>query len=145
MTARTHDLVAFASLLTVASIIPPAELNFSTTVTCLVGSVIGALAPDMDQATNRLWDLLPAGNITGRILRKLMLSHRTVSHSLLGIFLLYKILLNIMPVFFNENYVDIQIVISSIMIGFISHIAADSLTKEGVPLLFPFKWKIGFP
>src|SRR3990167_7931732 len=92
MTARTHDLIAFASLLTVASYNPPGELNISTVVTCLVGSVVGALAPDMDQATNRLWDMLPAGNLVGRLLRNLMLRHRTISHSFLGIFLFYKLL-----------------------------------------------------
>ena len=31
------------------------------------------------------------------------------------------------------------------MIGFISHLIADSLTKEGIPLFFPFKMKIGIP
>jgi len=145
MTARTHDLVAFASLLTVASIIPPAELNFSTTVTCLVGSVIGALAPDMDQATNRLWDLLPAGNIIGRILRNLMLRHRTISHSLLGIFIFYKILDFAIPRLLNPAYVNGQLVIAAIMIGLVSHIVSDMFTKEGVPILFPITVKVGIP
>lgn len=54
MTGRTHDLISFASLLTVASFYPPTSLNLTTTVACLVSSVVGALVPDMDQATNRL-------------------------------------------------------------------------------------------
>jgi membrane-bound metal-dependent hydrolase YbcI (DUF457 family) len=45
----------------------------------------------------------------------------------------------------NPNYLNIQIVIISVMIGFIAHICADMLTKEGVPLLFPLPFKIGFP
>lgn len=145
MTARTHDIVAFASLLTAVIIYPPDNLNIPTVFTCLIGNIVGALIPDMDQATNRLWDLLPAGNIVGRFLRKIMLSHRTISHSLLGIFILFHILLKIIPVFLNEGYINSLFVIYSIMIGFISHLAADSLTKEGIPLLFPLKWKIGFP
>jgi membrane-bound metal-dependent hydrolase YbcI (DUF457 family) len=31
------------------------------------------------------------------------------------------------------------------MIGFISHLLADSITEEGVPLLFPISFKFGFP
>jgi uncharacterized metal-binding protein len=91
MTGRTHDLISFASLLTVASIYPPSNLNLTTTVACVVSSVVGALVPDMDQATNRLWDMLPAGNFIGKIFRNLMLHHRTISHSLLDR-LSYKIL-----------------------------------------------------
>jgi inner membrane protein len=145
MTARTHDLIAFASLLTVAAINPPSSLNISTTVTCLIGSVVGALAPDMDQATNRLWDMLPGGNFVGRLLRNLMLRHRTISHSLLGIFLFYQLLNFIIPRVLNPAYVNGQLVTLAIMIGLISHIASDMVTKEGVPLLFPITIKVGIP
>lgn len=31
------------------------------------------------------------------------------------------------------------------MIGYISHLAADSFTKEGLSLLFPFKFNFGLP
>lgn len=145
MTGRTHDIVSFASLLTVASIYPPTSLNLTTTIASLMGGVVGALIPDMDQATNRLYDLLPAGNFVGRILRYLMLGHRTLSHSILGVYLFYKILTLIIPIIFNPVYVDTQIIIVSIMIGIVSHIFADSLTKDGVPLFFPFKIKVGIP
>ena len=40
---------------------------------------------------------------------------------------------------------DPHIVVISIMIGFVAHLVADSLTREGLPLFFPFKFKIGFP
>ncbi len=71
MTSRTHDIFAFASLITVAANYPPLTLNAATLVTSLIGSVIGSLLPDIDQATNRLWDLLPAGNSLGKVFRKL--------------------------------------------------------------------------
>lgn len=145
MTGRSHDLISLASLLTVASLYPPTSLNLTTTVSCFVGGVVGALVPDMDQATNRLWDMLPAGNFIGRILRNLMLSHRTISHSLLGIFIFYKILVFVMPKLFNADYVNITLVIASLMIGYISHIVSDSLTKDGVPLFFPLQYKVGIP
>jgi inner membrane protein len=145
MTGRTHDLISFASLLTVAAIYPPASLNLTTTFGCLVGSVVGALVPDMDQATNRLWDMLPVGNVVGRVFRHLMLGHRTLSHSLLGLYIFYKLLEVLVPRFFNPDFVNANLIIVSLMIGMVSHLFSDSLTKEGVPLFFPFKIKIGFP
>ncbi len=145
MTSRTHDMIAFASLITVASYFPPDKLSINTGVASLIGCTIGALIPDMDQATNQLWDLVPGGDSIGKIFKNLMLQHRTISHSLLGIWLLYKILEFITPRILNPNYINIGLVIVSILIGFVSHIAADMLTKDGVPLLFPLQFKIGFP
>jgi inner membrane protein len=41
--------------------------------------------------------------------------------------------------------VDKNIIFLSFMIGFISHLVMDMLTKEGVPLLFPLPIHFGFP
>ena len=145
MTARTHDAFAFASLVTVAAFYPPETLSVATLFTSLIGNVVGALTPDLDQASNRLWDLLPVGNIVGKIFRPLLLAHRTLSHSILGGLVYYKLLEFVLPKILNPDYVNINIVFGSIMIGFVSHLIADSLTKEGIPLFFPFKIKIGIP
>lgn len=145
MTARTHDAFAFASLLTAAAYFPPTSLSVTTVFAAVVGNVVGALIPDMDQASNRLWDLLPAGDKLAKIFRRLFLKHRTLSHSFLGAFLLYKLLQWLLPRVLNANYINIEIVFASIMIGFFSHLLADGLTKEGLPLFFPFGFKIGFP
>jgi inner membrane protein len=145
MTSRTHDMIGFAGLLTVVSSYPPSTLSVSTVFACLIGNVVGSLIPDMDQATNQLWDLLPAGNLVGRIFRRLMISHRTLSHSLLGIFLLKTCMSLIIPKLLNPAFIEVQLVIWSVCIGFTAHIAADMFTKEGVPLLFPIKWNIGMP
>ena len=145
MTARTHDVIAFASLATVAAVNPPQSLNIYTFFVAIIGNIIGALVPDLDQATNKLWDLLPVGNLLGRILRYLMLKHRTISHSLLGGFIFYKILGFVLPKIFNPAYVDSGLAITAIMIGFVSHLAADIVTKEGIPLFFPIPVKIGIP
>lgn len=145
MTARTHDLIAFGALLTVGAYYPPAKLNLSTLVAVLVGNTVGTLIPDMDQATNRLWDLLPAGNLVGRVFRRLMLSHRTISHSILGGAILFFLANTFLPKILNPAYVNTTLVMASLMIGFVSHLAADSVTKEGIPLFFPIPFKIGFP
>lgn len=138
-------MFAFAALTTAAVYFPPNSLNVPTFFSCLVGNVIGALLPDMDQASNRLWDLLPAGNYLGRVFRRLFLSHRTISHSLLGLFLAYKILEWVLPKILNPAFIDINLVFMSMMIGFASHLVGDAITREGIPLLFPIKWKFGFP
>lgn len=63
MTSKTHDVFAFASLLTVAAYSPPPALNLTTAGVAVVGNIVGSLIPDLDQASNRLWDLLPGGNL----------------------------------------------------------------------------------
>lgn len=145
MTSRTHDVFALASLITVAVYYPPSSLNVITLVTSSVGCIVGSLLPDIDQASNRLWDLIPVGHFVGKIFTKLFLAHRTLSHSLLGIFLINKALWWVLFKLFNPSFIDVKIVYSSIMIGYLSHLLADAFTEEGLPLLFPIKWKVGFP
>lgn len=145
MTARTHDAIAFASLVTIASFYPPPGLNIPTIFAALVANIVGSLLPDMDQASNRLWDLLPAGDYLGKVFRRLFLGHRSISHSILGAYLFYKFLGFILPMILNSAYIYPQVVFDAMMIGYISHLLADSLTREGIPLLFPLKINIGFP
>ena len=145
MTARTHDAFAFASLVSVAAYYPPESLNLFTLFAAIIGNNIGALMPDMDSAGNRLWDLLPAGDVLGKVFRRIFYKHRTLSHSFLGVFLIYQLLAWVLPKFLNPSFIDPHIVLISIMIGYLSHLLADSMTKEGLPLLFPFKIDFGIP
>lgn len=145
MTARTHDAIAFASLVTFASYFPPEFLNIPTLFAGLIGNVVGALIPDMDQATNRLWDLLPGGDYLGKVFKNIFLQHRTLSHSLLGVYLIYRLIDWILPKIFISDFINPSLLLLSIMIGYISHLLADSFTEEGLPLFFPLRFKIGFP
>lgn len=145
MTARTHDAFAFASLVTVAAFYPPESLNLITLVGAVVAADVGALIPDLDTAGNRLWDLLPAGRTTGKVLRRIFYKHRTITHSFLGVYLIYNFFDWIFPKFLNPSFVDPQIILISVMIGYLSHLLADSLTEEGLPLLFPLRISFGFP
>jgi inner membrane protein len=145
MVANTHNLIAFASLLTAAVYFPPDNLTLATLILALVANVIGSLLPDLDQASNRLWDLLPGGDGLGKLLKHVFLAHRTLSHSLIGLFLVYKAVYWLLPRLFNLNYIDYPIITLALMIGYISHLVADGLTEEGLPLLFPLKIKFGFP
>lgn len=145
MTARTHDIFAFASLLTIATYYPPSELWLATLLVAIIANIIGALMPDIDQASNRLWDLLPGGDALGSLLKNIFLSHRTISHSLLGLFIFFKSICWLIPKLFNPSFVNSEIVIIAFTIGYLSHLILDSFTEEGLPLLFPLKPKFGFP
>ncbi len=145
MTARTHDMFALAGLVTAAALYPPASLNMPTLMSCLIVNVVGSLLPDMDQASNRLWDLFPAGNFVGKIFRRAFIGHRTISHSLLGFFLFFKFFEFVLPKLLNLSYIDVNLVFWSLMIGIASHLVADGITKDGIPLFFPFSFKVGFP
>ena len=144
MLARTHSLFAFTSMVGVAYYLGTKDLSTSTIVACLFFNTIGALLPDIDQASNRLWDLLPAGESIGKALGVFM-KHRGISHSFLGIFITDKYSFWLITNLFNESFVDTKMVYWSLMIGFISHIIADSFTEEGVPLLYPLRMNFGLP
>ncbi|KKQ43248.1 MAG: Membrane protein containing DUF457, transmembrane [Microgenomates group bacterium GW2011_GWC1_37_8] len=145
MTSRTHDAFAFASLVTVATFFPPESLKLTTLVVSVIAADIGALLPDIDQAGNRLWEMLPSGHNLGRIFRRIFYKHRTLTHSLIGVLGIYKLLEWLLPKFLNSGFIDINIVIASIMIGYLSHLLADSFTEEGLPLLFPINISFGMP
>lgn len=145
MTARTHNAFAIAALLTATAFFPPNDLNVLTLVGSVVAADIGALFPDMDQAGNDLWNLMPARHTIGGILRRVFYKHRTITHSLVGVYLVYRFLEWILPKLINVHYVDPHLILISFMIGYISHLIADGFTEEGVPLLFPINLNFGIP
>lgn len=145
MTGRTHDAIAFASLITAATLFPPARLNLATAGAAVVGNIVGGTLPDIDQASNRLWDLLPFGDEIAKVAKKIFMGHRNLTHSILGVVLVNALLKFVLPMAINPVYININILYISIMIGYLSHLLADSVTKEGLPLLFPLKFKFGFP
>src|SRR4029079_7772819 len=113
MTGKTHQIIGFASLVIAGAVFPPKELNAYTLAACVIGNVIGSFTPDLDDAGNRLWDMLPAGNFVAKFARKLFYRHRTITHSILGGFLFYKGYLWLIPRMINPNYVDTHLVIVS--------------------------------
>lgn len=146
MTGRTHDLAAFTALSYVVATQPlPQDITLATAIVAISANFVGGLAPDIDQSTAALWGRLRGGRIWGRILAPLFGGHRFISHSLLGIALFglgAKFLLELMsPVLI----VNMDIVWWSFMIGFISHLVMDTLSRDGVPWLFPIPVRLGFP
>ncbi len=146
MTSRTHDLAAFTALtLTVAYIPILPTMTVATAITAFGANMIGGLLPDIDDATSDFWDKIPGGSLLGKIVHPLLGNHRMVSHSILGMSIAGMILHYVLTAAKSFILVDMQIIWWAIMIGYASHLIMDSLTKEGVPWLFPIPVRIGFP
>jgi len=145
MTGRTHDLAAFTLLNLIFISIPTPTMTVATVVAGLGGCFIGGLFPDIDQPTADLYRRLPAGNVFGRMIAPVLGSHRFISHSFLGGFAIGYVMNKFLEKVGTIVLVDMHVVWWTFMIGFVSHIFMDMLTKEGVPLLFPFGWRFGIP
>ena len=145
MTGRTHDLAAFTALSYVIATQSLQQMTLATGIVSIMATLVGGLTPDIDQPTADLWHKFPAGSLIGRILHPLLGGHRYISHSIVGVILLgwfSKLLLGKIG---QVLLVDINIVWTAFMIGYVSHLIMDSFTQEGVPWLFPIPFRFGFP
>lgn len=145
MTGRTHDLAALTLLNIVVATTPIPSMSVATALTAVSACAIGGLAPDIDQPTAALWRRLPVGTFWGKLLSPLFGKHRFISHSIVGIALfgfLSQLILDLLNTFV---IVDMSVVWNAFMIGFVSHLLVDSLTREGVPWLFPLPFRFGIP
>ncbi len=145
MTGRTHDLTAFTALNLVFVSIAVPQMTLATAVVALGANLIGGVAPDADQPTGALWDKFPASSVVGHLAHPFVGAHRHISHSLLGLAIVGFILNFLLTRIGTVLLVDMQIVWWSFMIGYFSHLVADSFTTEGVPWLLPIPWKFGIP
>ncbi len=146
MTARTHDVAAITALGVVLLTMPLPTMSLGTAILCVLANLIGGITPDIDQPTAPFWRNLPIGKYFGRIFDDLTGGHRFLTHSILGLvlfgFAAHWLLLFVGPIMphVNSGYVW-----WSFMIGMLSHLFMDTLTKEGVPWLLPIPIKLGFP
>lgn len=146
MIGRTHDLAALTSLVLVVSVNRPLTISLSTLLLGLVANQIGGIIPDIDQPTAPFWRNLPIGNLFGKVFSKVSGGHRFITHSLLGV-VLFGLAVRALLTFLSPllGSTNLGYVWWSFMIGMVSHLIMDSLTKEGVPLLLPFSWHFGLP
>lgn len=146
MTGRTHDLAAVTALGAVVLVGPARTMTLATALLAILANQIGGIAPDIDQPTAPLWRNLPEGKIFGRVFDKSMGGHRFLTHSLLGL-ALFGFLMHLLLVFLHPimPHVNIGFVWWAFIIGMLSHLVMDTLTKEGVPWLLPIPVKFGLP
>jgi inner membrane protein len=146
MTARTHDLAAISTFGLIVVTQPVRPVAVATVLVALLANQIGGIAPDIDQPTAPFWRNIPIGKFFGKGIDRLIGGHRFLTHSIVGLVLfgiglnwLLDLLTPIMP------HVDTGIVWWAFMVGMLSHLIMDTLTKEGVPWLLPLPFKFGFP
>jgi inner membrane protein len=145
MTGRTHDLAAFTALHIILVTHPLPHVTLGTALVAFGANMIGGLAPDIDQPTGELWGRIRGGSMISRLFTPFLGGHRFISHSVVGIFLfgfLAKVVLDLTKSFL---IVDADIVWWAFMIGFVSHLIMDTITKDGVPWLFPLPINFGLP
>ena len=145
MTERTHDLFALTALTVAFILMPLTEISLITLIVSVIVNQIGSAIPDLDQPTAEFYRELPAGSLIGKLVSPLLGSHRLISHSLLGMGIVGYVINLVLEYLSNYLTADINIIWWAFILGYLSHLVADSLTKEGVPWLFPLPIKIGFP
>src|SRR5215467_13825535 len=163
MLARSHimfGLTAAAALDGVAHISgPPLTTATSVPTDLIINKVIffsmvalGALLPDIDNAQSTIGRRF--GWISKEIQR--IAGHRTIFHSLPGVLLgsLLALCMEQLVIFllaqkgfiFPAQFIEkSHLVFVAVLVGCILHIAADGLTEGGVPLLWPYHKRFGFP
>lgn len=146
MTARTHDLAAVTALGLVVIAYPVANISLATLFIALFANQIGGITPDIDQPTAPFWRNLPIGSLFGRAIDKGLGGHRFLTHSLLGL-ALFGLLAKALLTFLHPLmlHVNSGYVWWAFIIGMVSHLVMDTLTKEGVPWLLPLPFKFGVP
>src|SRR5580698_7666861 len=146
MTARTHDLAAVTALGIVYLYSSQPTMTLATVIVAVFANLIGGITPDIDQPTAPLWRNLPIGKYFGKMFDDLSGGHRFLTHSILGLvifgFLGHWLLIFLQPIMHSVN---IGLVWWAFMIGMLSHLVMDTLTKEGVPWLLPVPFKFGVP
>ena len=146
MTGRTHDAAAFTSLAAAVAIFQPLSISLSTLLLSVLANLIGGIFPDVDQPTAPFWRNLPIGNIFGKLFGKLAGGHRFITHSVLGV-VLFGFAVRALLTFLSPllGHTNTGYVWWAFMIGMVSHLFMDCLTKEGIPLLLPIPWHFGLP
>src|SRR3989344_3329643 len=146
MTGRTHDLAAFTALSYVVATQPiPQDLTLATVIVAISANFVGGLAPDIDQPTAELWGRLRGGRFWGKLFAPLLGGHGFISHSLVGIVLFGLAAKFILQMMSTVLIVNMDVVCWAFMIGFVSHLIMDTITRDGVPWLFPIPIRFGFP
>lgn len=145
MTGRTHDLVAFTALNYVFVATPLLDMSLATALTAFTMNMVGGLAPDIDQSTAVLYHRVRGGSFIGKVIAPLIGGHRFLSHSLIGLALFGIGMKFVLGIVGNVLLVNMDIVWWAFMIGFLSHLIADTFTTEGVPWLFPIPFRFGIP
>ena len=91
--------------------------------------IIGSLLPDIDHANSKMGRKLP---IINRLLKLFGIKHRGLTHSIVGVILIILLAHQI----HTSGWIG-QAILWGVVIGYISHLIADMMNPQGIPLFFP--------
>lgn len=137
MTAEGHFIFSLASIILSKKIALTLSLAEGDWWHVIAGGLFTCLLPDIDHPKSLLgqrltWLSSPISCLCG---------HRGFTHSLMAIIVGIFLFALLMP-----SQIDIPLdAFHSMIIGYLSHIAADILTPAGVPLLWPCRWRFRVP
>ncbi|MFI4819193.1 MAG: metal-dependent hydrolase [Enterobacterales bacterium] len=101
------------------------------------GALLTCLLPDIDHPKSFIGEKI---KWLSKPLNK-TLGHRGFTHSL---FILISFIFFFKINYFKKKYIPIDS-FQSMILGYTSHIIADILTPSGVPIFWPFKWRLILP
>jgi inner membrane protein len=134
MTFYTHSV--FAALLSVIlmQILNIAGLMFIslfglTSLQVILGAVLGALVPDLDQRNSKLSRIIPLLSWT---IKFIGIKHRGISHSILGFIFAAVFSLSLIKLKFISIFL-----VYGFLLGYLSHILIDLFNSGGVTLFWP--------
>lgn len=131
MTGRSHLILGIASGAVYAAMLQP-SLDMAGWM--LLAGAIGGLLPDLDCPQSMINGYIPG---SGLILGLTGIRHRTFTHSLPFLALIWAVWLA------ASIPIPYPLMLAGTF-GFLSHLAADMTTSEGIPLLYPirFYWRV---
>lgn len=144
MTGKTHQMLGQTVGLATYFSLSGSGYDPATFAFTVVVSSVAALLPDIDQSSSSLWWSIPMGRVAGKVIDP-FIKHRNLSHSLLGVAIVGGVvswLTAQMPDYWGVNT---EIILWVFLISYGSHLLADMVTVEGIPLFFPYQKMFGLP
>ncbi|MGP1931316.1 MAG: metal-dependent hydrolase [Arsenophonus sp. ET-YP4-MAG3] len=136
MTASGHLIFSISSLILVHKLAITPEFVSGDYLHLLIGTLFGALLPDIDHPSSYLGRLfrfisIPVCKLCGR---------RGFTHSLFSWFII-----TLLSTQFSNSYLFSDTLVKGFLLGYFSHLVGDMLTKKGIPFLWPLKIQFCFP
>ncbi|MGP1944795.1 MAG: metal-dependent hydrolase [Arsenophonus sp. ET-KM2-MAG3] len=137
MTASGHLIFSISSLILVHKLAITPEFVGGDYFNLLIGTLFGALLPDIDHPQSCLGRLfrfisIPVCRLCG---------HRGFTHSLFAWLLITLLLIKLS----NSYLLFSDALVKGFLLGYFSHLVGDMLTKKGIPFLWPLKIQFSFP
>lgn len=143
MMGKTHVIIGIAYGTALLPALQRGDYSIEQYSLVMVGLVIGSLLPDLDHPQSTISRMIPiVGGLLSRLTR-----HRGILHSIMGVTICWLVCVGLMipAVAVTQDARLSAHIFAGMMIGYVLHVVADSLTKGGVRLFYPLRWTIKIP